>query len=130
MSLRKSPAKRRSVVEDEDPIDVEAPTTQPQTSKFLKREGHGTWHKPCATSAGVASCFKLRIHACISQKDTEEFKHGEETGNYMIAVTTPKGPPGKMSLYMDQIKLEADTVRLRADFRFHCKQAFTQNKTA
>ena len=127
MSLRKSPAKRRSVVEDEDPIDVEAPTTQPQTSKFLKRAGHGT---NLATSAGVASCFKLRIHACVSQKDTEEFKHGEETGNYMIAVTTPKGPPGKMSLYMDQIKVEADTVRLRADFRFHCKQPLTQNKTA
>ena len=76
MSQRKAPAKRRSVVEDEDPIDVEAPTTQPQTSKFLKRAGHGT---NLATSAGVASCFKLRIHACVSQKDTEEFKHGEET---------------------------------------------------
>ena len=57
------------------------------------------------------------MHACAAQQDTADFKKGDPTGNFMVAITTPKGPVGNMTQHMDAIKLNADTVRLRADFR-------------
>ena len=106
---------KKKVIEDVDEA-AEQPLTQQRTSKFLKRTGHGA---AVANSALSPKNFDVRLHQCVAQKDMESgLRKGDATGNWMIAISTPIGPPDDRAKWLGVYKTAVDTARLGSKHTF------------
>ena len=107
-SARNNASKKKVIEDDDEP--AEPPLTQQRTSKFLKRAGHGA---AVANPALSPKIFDVRLHQCVAQKDMENgLRKGDATGNWMIAISTPMGPPDDRPKWLGVYKTAADTARL------------------
>ena len=97
------------IVDEED--DAPSLPKEPETvrgSKFLQRTGHGTSNSSTLSPAD----FNIRIHKCLAQAENDQFRVGEPTGNYKIAVSTPMGPKENRGKWLPIYKDAVDTARL------------------
>ena len=66
-----------------------------------------------ANSALSPKKFDVRLHQCVAQKDMENgLRKGDATGNWMIAISTPMGPPDDRPKWLGAYKTAVDTARL------------------
>ena len=57
--------------------------------------------------------FDVRLHRCVAQKDTDSgLRIGDFTGNWMVAISTPVGPPNDHAKWLVVYKYAVDTARL------------------
>ena len=80
-------ASKRPMRIDDEEDEPKAPETV-RGNKFLQRTGHGNSNANALSPAD----FNIRIHKCLAQAGNDQFKVGEPTGNYKVAVSTPMGP--------------------------------------
>ena len=100
-------ARKQTVIEDEP--EEEPVATQRNASKFLKRSGHGVM----GNSQLSPKNFDVRLHRCVAQKDTDSgLRVGDFTGNWMVAISTPVGPPNDRAKWLGAYKSAVDTARL------------------
>ena len=107
---------KKKVIDDVEEEPEQQPLTQQRTSKFLKRAGHGA---AVANSALSPKNFDVRLHQCVAQKDMESgLRKGDATGNWMIAISTPIGPPDDRAKWLGVYKTAVDTARLGSKHTF------------
>ena len=101
---------KKKVLDDVEEEPEQQPLTQQRTSKFLKRTGHGA---SVGNPALSPKNFDVRLHQCVAQKDMESgLRKGDATGNWMIAISTPIGPPDDRAKWLGVYKTAVDTARL------------------
>ena len=99
--------RKQTVIEDEP--EEEPIVTQRKASKFLKRSGHGV----LGNSELSPKNFDVRLHRCVAQKDSDSgLRIGDFTGNWMVAISTPVGPPNNCAKWLGVYKSAVDSARL------------------
>ena len=116
LSKSQQPGKKfaGNVINDDDSDDEESvPQTQAK-SKFLTRAGHGT-----TTQVALSpQMMDVRVHKCLYTKENDQgCKVGDPTGNYMLAVSTPMGPPGDRGHWLPIWKMLVDSARLNQNIQ-------------
>ena len=107
---------KKKVIDDVEEEPEQQPLTQQRTSKFLKRTGHGA---SVGNPALSPKNFDVRLHQCVAQKDMESgLRKGDATGNWMIAISTPIGPPDDRAKWLGVYKTAVDTARLGSKHTF------------
>ena len=107
---------KKKVIDDVEEEPQQQPLTQQRTSKFLKRTGHGA---SVGNPALSPKNFDVRLHQCVAQKDMESgLRKGDATGNWMVAISTPIGPPDDRAKWLGVYKTAVDTARLGSKHTF------------
>ena len=107
---------KKKVIDDVEEEPQQQPLTQQRTSKFLKRTGHGA---SVGNPALSPKNFDVRLHQCVAQKDMESgLRKGDATGNWMVAISTPIGPPDDRAKWLGVYKNAVDTARLGSKHTF------------